>query len=223
MLIGSQNMKIKKPNIPLSLNIAGDFLPLIFEAKLEEMDVVKKHIKDAYLTKEDLSGISFSGVVFENCKFIDCIFEKASFLDVIFKSCDLSNSNFRDGYFNRCEFHSCKWMGVNLYANVFQHTSIIKCNFQYANFDYSNLKFVSISESDMSNSSLTECKLKNFESYNTRFISTNFFNTPLKGIDFTQSQIGGLIISSTNIELYGAIFNSSQAADLAKLLGIIVQ
>jgi len=216
-------MKIKKPNIPIELDMIENLFPVIYESKTEETDIVKKHIKDAYLTKEDLSGIRFCSVIFENCKFIDCKIEKTSFLDVVFKNCDLSNSNLCDGYFNRCELFSSKWMGVNLYGNGFQQLAIVNCNFQYANFDNSNLNYVTISESDMSNASLTECKLKNLEIYNTQFINTNFFKTPLKGIDFTQSNIEHFIISDSYAELNGAIVNAFQAVDLAKLLGVVVK
>lgn len=216
-------MKIKKPNISNELNIVEDLLPYIYQAKMEEIDIVKKRIKDIFITDEDLSHISFNEVIFENCKFINCSLERSSFIDVIFKSCDLSNSNFRDGYFNRCEFISCKCIGVNLSNSTLQQSYIMDSNFHYANFDRLNLNYIYFNESDMTSVNMTECKVKNFQTNATKFIKTNFFKTKLKGIDFTQSELENIIVSSNYTELEGAIINHFQAAGLIVLLGVVVK
>lgn len=214
-------MKIMKPNITTELDIVEDLLPLISLSKEEESDIYAKHIKGVTLTDTDISKVSFKEIIFENCKFVNCLLIKSDFVDVIFKSCDLSNSNFNDGYFNRCQFISCKAVGVNFQNGKLQNLSILNSNFKYANFDTSKLNDVSILDSDMSNGNVSECKLINLESKDVNFIGTSFFKTPLKGIDLTLNQIDGIIVSGA--ELKGAIVNACQATELAKLLGLIVK
>ena len=53
-----------------------------------------------------------------------------------------------------------------------------------------------------------------------KFILTNFFNTKLAGIDFSTSNIEGIILSNNFKELKGIKANEIQAIELAKLLGI---
>jgi len=126
-------MKIIKPNILKELDMVEDLLPLISQSKADENDISAKHVKEVSLNDTDISEICFKGIIFENCKFVDCSFQKSDFIDVIFKSCDLSNSNLSDGYFNRCQFISSKAIGVNIQNGNLQHLSILNSNFKYAN------------------------------------------------------------------------------------------
>ena len=47
------------------------------------------------------------------------------------------------------------------------------------------------------------------------------FETNLKGIDFTTSNIEGIVVSIKDLK--GAIVSEMQAIELAKLLGIIIK
>ena len=53
-----------------------------------------------------------------------------------------------------------------------------------------------------------------------KFIITNFFNTKLEGIDFSTSNIDGIIVSDNFKELKGIKVNEIQAIELSKLIGI---
>lgn len=56
-----------------------------------------------------------------------------------------------------------------------------------------------------------------------RFIATDFFRTPLKDLDFTTCTLEGISVSDGGSELQGAVVNLYQAAELARLLGVIVK
>ncbi|NLZ46321.1 MAG: pentapeptide repeat-containing protein, partial [Clostridiales bacterium] len=51
----------------------------------------------------------------------------------------------------------------------------------------------------------------------------SFFKTPLFKIDFTSSEIDGIIVSNSFQELKGAIVTPYQASGLAKLLGLDIK
>jgi len=214
-------MKIMKPAISQNLEPMEDFLDAIDLAKDEESDVTARYIKEIAFTDMDFSKVCFRESLFENCKFNHCIFRKTDFLDVVFKSCDFSNSDFSDGYFNRCRFDSCKGVGANLQNSSLKYLSMIGSNFAYANFANAKLKTVLIHETDLSDANFEECKLQELELDDVKLIHASFFRTPLKGVDFTNAWIDRMIVSGE--ELKGAIVNASQAADLARLLGLIVK
>ncbi len=214
-------MKILKPNIVKELEPVEDPLQFIRASQMDETDIAAKLIKDVSFENADLSKLCFKEVAFENCRFITCSFSKTDFIDVTMRSCDFSNSDMDEGYFNRCELVSCKGVGVNLQYASLQNLTVSDCNFQYANTDSAKIKNVSVVNSDISHASVTECKLSNLELDGVKLISTNFFKTLLKDIDFTKSRIEGILVSGE--ELKGAIVNSVQASELAKLLGLIIK
>ena len=94
---------------------------------------------------------------------------------------------------------------------------------RYAAFDRSKLQNVSISNSNLNDTSFAECQLKNLDLNETEFLQSNFFHTPLKRIDFTRCRLEGICVSGGLQELGGVIVTPFQAAELAKLLGVIVK
>ena len=141
-------------------------------------------------------------------------------MDVIFRTCDFSGSLLEGGYLSRCEFHACKNVGGSLYRAFLQDVLFSGCNFGYANCNSSKWKNVSIADSSFSNADFGECSLKNLELSNVELVRVNFSHTPLAGIDFTASEIADILASAW--ELRGAVVSPVQAAELAKLLGVVV-
>ena len=65
--------------------------------------------------------------------------------------------------------------------------------------------------------------LQQIELSRCSFVQAEFFKTPLKGIDFTDCTLDGIRLSEGKSELKGAIVSSYQAAELARLLGVIIK
>lgn len=216
-------MKIQKPKLPEKLLEVFDFVEMLQEAKENEMEIEEKHIKGAYLVEEDITGVRFSNVLFENVRFMECNFEKCTFIDVVFKNSDLSNSNLSQTYFNRCQFVIDKVLGAKFNEAVMKDVFITESNFEYANFNGVKLNVAKFTNSNFESANLTDCKLKNLTCEKVEFINTSFFKTPLKGIDFTNSTITGMVVSNDGVELKGAIVDLYQAAELAKLFGIVIK
>jgi uncharacterized protein YjbI with pentapeptide repeats len=160
---------------------------------------------------------------FEKCGFSGCHFEKASFVDVIFRFCDLSNSSFRDAYFERCRFISCKCIGVDMSESRIKNVVFRETNLRYASFDKTGVTDVFFDRIDFSDASVIEASIKNFTAVESKFIRNIFFKTPLASMDFTRNELVSPIVSMPPSELKGAILNPFQAADLIGLWGIIVK
>ena len=74
----------------------------------------------------------------------------------------------------------------------------------------------------MSDTFFSDCSFKNTEIKESKFVRTEFFQTCLAGLDFSNSILQNIIMSDNAKELSGAKVNSYQAAELSKLLGLIV-
>ena len=83
------------------------------------------------------------------------------------------------------------------------------------------MKRVSFSRSDFSGGSFGGCQVEGVFFDQCNLCECDFFHTPLDGMDFTTSQISGILLSGS--ELKGAVVTPLQAAELASLLGLIVR
>ena len=219
-MIGDKQMKILKPEFPEPLQklvLTEDYLD---EARLKERDVEHKQIGNTSFQEVDLSRQCFRNTVFENCKFIDCDFRKTEFIDTRFSLCDFSNSNLENVYFNRCEMVSSKGVGMNCLRAFFKNFFAADCNFGYTNFTSAKLQNNSFLRCDFSNTEFGECRFKDLVFDASVFLRAVFFKTPLKKIDMTTCYIAGITV--TPEDLSGMIVTAAQAAELAKLMGLVV-
>lgn len=215
--------KIKAPSLPAHLDETQDFRPAWEEAVYSESEITGWHFKDLELQAEDLTGLTFSGVILENCRLLGCQLDKSSFIDAVFRRCDLSNSTFGDSYFKRCQWQDCKGLGAGFINAHLEHLQIQGSNLQYANFDETYFLEAAFTASDLSQANFSKCRFKNVDFAQCRIYGTSFFGTALRGLDFCGSDLEGLIVSDDAHELQGLIVDPLQAAELAKLLGIVIK
>lgn len=211
--------------------------PVLPEALTPEPDLYDR-ARAARETDEEISGISvtglcaeeadfgrlhFNGARFERCRLPQGVFRGSSFTDVVFHGCDLSACDFTGGYFNRCRLEGCKGIGVNLSDTRVHQFTVQGGSFQYASVNEAKLNGAVFAECDLSGADIVGCVLKNTLFKGARMNGASFFKTPLKGIDLTGCQIEGLRVSAGGPELRGVIVDLFQAAELSKLLGIVVK
>lgn len=212
-----------KPFIGNHLEECNDFPLLAKECKAEDDVIAYRRFSGICIQEEDLSGISFEHVIFENCRMVHCSFSGGNFTDVIFRSCELSNCDFSSSYFLRTEIQAVKGIGANFNEARLIHVKIADSNFSYANFNEVRMDRFSALQSDFSEAFLTASRLKDTSVHEVCFNKANFYRTSLKGIDLTTCRISGIVISMEARELKGAVVNMFQAVELAKLLGVVVR
>lgn len=215
-------MKINAPQIT-GLREAGPMLHQIMELQEQERAAEGLLFSDEYITGEKLSGIDYNSIVFDHCRLLECSFQKAGFTNVSFKHCDLSNCDFENSYFNQAEFISCKGVGSKFQNSTIKQVLFRDSNFSYSNFEHSKIQKVGIYDSNFGNACLAECILKELALKNAVLDRCDFFKTPLKGMDFRESSIEGILLSETYKELLGAVVDTYQAAALARFLGVEVK
>lgn len=216
-------IRIIAPTLPAALSEAADGRELILEAKCEDTAVEETLFKGISLEDVDLHKMTFEQTVFENCSFRGANLEKASFINAVFKGCDLSNARFGDGYFSRCELVSVKGVGTDFHECLFKELLIRDCVLSFANFSGSRWENALFEENDLKESFLADCRLKKVIFTKNNFRRASFFQTALKGIDFRGNVLEEPVLSEQGGELKGAVVDLYQAAELAKLFGIVIR
>jgi len=134
----------------------------------------------------------FSGLTFEDCKFVNCAWSSQSlrssrFLSCRFENCDLSNVDVQGARFRDVVFTDCKLVGVS-WAMA---GDIVQIGFQAGKLDYGsfhglNLKKtsfirVSLREVDFSQADLTECDFRESNLFNAQFRGSKLLKADLRG------------------------------------------
>ena len=195
----------------------------LWEAKEEERDLEDMKIRGLVLSGMDLRKVGFHRVSFENCRLLNCNFDHGAFRKVRFKNCDLSNSDFGWSYLKECVWEDVKAVGIKAQNAKFTHVTMQGCNLRYANLGESRYENWTLQECDFTDSFLTNCQLKDVVLRDNRFIRTSFIRTSLKGLDFTSGELMEAQVSEDGRELAGAKVDIYQAAEFARLLGLVVK
>ena len=213
---------MKPPNLPSELP-AGDLTACLREAEETGDDVTGVRLSELTLIDERLDELGFYKVVFDRCKLSGCALRKVSFTDVMLRACDLSNCDLSESYWNRCTLLDCKGVGANFLESRFHATQFVRGVYRYAGFDAAVCDDVAFDETDLTQCSFAGCKWKKVALHGARCVGVNFFGTPLAGMDFTTCALEGITVSDTAVELRGAVVTAVQAADLARLLGLVIR
>ncbi len=201
----------------------NDFICLIEDFKNQGEKIEEKYITALKTENVNFSTVEGTNVIFENCVFNKVVFQKTYFKNCFFKNCDFSNCDFSNSTFSNCKFQNVKGVGTNFSDSAFKDVKINECLLRYAVFTYSLFNICNIEQSDMSEAFLDDCKVKKFTLNHVNLVRANFYKTVLKGIDLRTCQIDGLILSSEAKEIHGAVVDMLQAAELAKMLGVIIK
>ena len=213
----------KEPQIPQELAEVRDAPGLMEAVRKEEGEIFRRQFIGTFLSRIDGSHISFQQVVFQNCKFLGCCFDRASFTDVKFLNCDFSNSSMNDVSFRSCAFENCKALGTDFYGSIIRHVSMKNCNFRDAGMDAVRMSYVKAYHTDFTEASFSKCNITNVDWKDDCFKNASFFKTWLKDIDLTECDITGIVISDAKDELREVVVNLEQAIMLAKRLGIVIK
>ena len=114
-------------------------------------------------------------------------------------------------------------MGADFHESLLKETRWEECSLSFANFSGSRWESASLAGCDMQESYLADCRFKKVEWKDLNLKRASFFHTSRKGMDLRGNDVEGIIVSEEKNELRGAVADIYQAADLAKLMGIVIK
>ncbi len=191
----------------------------LLEAEEKEID-----LRGETYTGEQAGEAHYAGGTIDGCRFSACHFPKACFTRTMFFG---------------CRFENCDLSGVDFRACSFKDTVFSACRLTGADFRDASLSGVELSDcvcayTNHASALYKKCRLTGGSFQEASFFQTEFracsLETDFTLAEFQRAQFGGADLRKC--DLYGAIFTPDtlrgvtvtreQAADLAKLLGLII-
>lgn len=217
-------MKEVIPPLPACLNsVDKAFKSFIEEIRTQEWNIESVHFSNLEVTHEDLSKLDFKGVLFDNCKFVDCDFSKSFFMNVHLVGSNFSNCLFDNVYVKKCFFNASKMTGFMGAQSLIEDTYFKDCHMKYAHFAGAKISKSTFNHCNLQESDFMQAEFKSVQVSEVDFESANFFKAVLGGMDFSTSYINGITLSKEMCELKGVTLNPLQACEIATLLGIKIK
>lgn len=195
----------------------------MIEGETLSLDAVEagRHYKNCYFSSAS-QPIRLSDVTFERCEFQQTDFENSEWLDCRLIHLNLSNHSLNSSVFYRCVFEKCQLTGTNFYFNHWKNNQVIESKANYLNLSESALENCSFTDCFLPDSYFQSVKIKKTLAFiRCELEEADFFDTPLKGVDFSKSIFSNLRVSPN--QLKGCIINPYQAASLIQLLGVKIK
>lgn len=159
-----------------------------------------------------------TNVIFENCEFSSEMI-RSEWLDCIFKKSILSNINFSDSIFYRCQFEQCQMLGTIFAKNRWKETTFNDVRADYSNFSESHLEKVQFITSQLKEASFQALTIKKGLTFTNCLLNqADFMDTKLNGIDFSTSDFDELLFTPTLLK--GAKISSQQASSILAMMGV---
>ncbi len=196
---------------------------LVEYSRRTETDITDLHVRHLTAEQPNWDHMGFSRVWFDDCRFTGVSISQASFYHVRFEGGDLSGGDIRRSHFRQCEFRKAKGVGLIVSDSFFRRVRFSDWNGRYMQWATCELEQVDWINADCREALFSDCPLKTVRFDHTALQQTQFFKTYLKGIDLTSCDIDGLSVSERMTELQGAVVDLYQAAELARMLGIIIR
>ena len=178
------------------------------------------------ITGSDVSGQTAGGVLFDQVSLQRTIFQQTHLdglrlFDVRAAASDFSGASWEKARLRRVEFSGCRLIGIQLLEAQLEHVRFKECNlegaifasagFKNARFEHCNLRGSLFEQANLSGVIFRDCDLG----------GANLGGAKLQGTDFRGSILNGMRVGADDFR--GAIIDSSQAAQVVALMGVIIQ
>lgn len=176
----------------------------------------------------ELRDVSTGGAAFENVAFHGCAFERVDFsrgtlTDVLFSGCRFVGCSFARSWLNRVDFRSCSAPGLSFSKSRLTGVLAEDGQFGYADLAEATANRLRVVSTGLAEANVFSARLSHVELDRCDLSRATVARTSLSGIDLSTCDISGIRVSSDVRELRGALVSASQAAGLARLLGIVVK
>lgn len=169
---------------------------------------------------QDLFGLGFERCLFVDCRLTGCDFTRATFRDVQFLRCDLSGAHFDDAGLHSVQFCDCRALGAYFSGALWDKVSVSGGVFDYVNLCHAEWRSCTLAGS-FRDAALAELTVKKTDVAGCNFSRSDWSHAHIAGLDFTKAVIEGGVFSPLNLN--GIVVTQEQAADLARLLGVIIK
>jgi uncharacterized protein YjbI with pentapeptide repeats len=189
---------------------------------LEAHAVIEECRLDASaLTRSKASSVRFDGVHMMGVTLEESELPDLNWQDVLCERCNLAMVNWRGAKLTRALVRGCRMTGGKLVEGELDNVRFVDCHLDYASFADTRFRRVAFES----------CQLRETNFHGADLTGTVFSECDLEGADFASAKLQGADVSSSKIagiavgpgEVRGLVVSRQQAADLARLFGLIVR
>ena len=160
----------------------------------------------------DLSDLTFRQTRFARCQFTDCNFSGAAFYGCEFEDCAFTGCRFPVSFWKDAALSGCKAEGGDF--------ALDRLRLRWANLTGALWERCALTGCDLTESGCQELRVVKTTLQTVDFTRADLFRAVLKGTDLSGCTLDGVTLSASCQELRGARIHASQAAVVARILGI---
>lgn len=178
------------------------------------------HLKGITAAGQAFSRMDWRDCLVEGCRLSGSIAPKNHFSNVIFKNCDLSNAELTECVFSRVRFEGCKLTGASLFGGGFSNVLFRGCVAGMTSFTECTANTLVFEDCRLPEARLDGLRGKAYAFAGCDLRAANLMGTRLKGLRLDSNEIEGIAVRLE--DLAGAKVTTLQAAQLARLLGVVL-
>ena len=168
----------------------------------------------------DLSDLTFRQTRFARCQFTDCNFSGAAFYGCEFEDCAFTGCRFPVSFWKDAALSGCKAEGGDFHKARFKDCALDRLRLRWANLTGALWERCTLTDCDLKESGCQELRVVKTTLQAVDFTQADLFRAVLKGTDLSGCTLDGVTLSASCQELRGARIHASQAAVVARILGI---
>lgn len=206
---------IRPPTLPAQLE-PRTLTGLAANAVIEECRLDRSALARSKASSVRFDGVHMVGVALDESELANLVWQ-----DVVCERCNLSMVNWRGAKLTRAVVRGCRVTGGKLVEGELESVRVVDCQLDYVSFadtrfrrvvfETCQLREANFRGADLEGTGFVECDLH----------GADFAGAKLQGADVRTSKLDGVTVGAG--EVRGLVVSRQQAADLARLFGLVVR
>ena len=215
--------EVKLPLKPRTARILGAPSSDLFpdDDTFEEVRCVCRVLEDASAVGKHGEVATFDRAILRRIELTSTVFDRITLRDASLSKCDLANSVWRSGFWDRVEVQHCRMTGLDLMGSSLNNITFSDCKANLMCLCDVRCKRVRFENCDLREADFQGADLRGCTFRGCNLQGVQLSNAKLEGVDLREAKIEGMIVSPNN--LHGVTVDLFQAAYLAGLMGLIIE
>lgn len=196
-------------------------VPLEVDGLASDRDYVGICVIGGDLVDRRLDAIALEGSLLAKLRAAGITWSNLRLSEVAFRECDLANTVWQKAHAERFEASKCRLTGWNAAGCVLRSARFIGCKIDLAVFHGAALTDCRFENCNLVEGDFQSARLKNVTFRNCDLRNSRFAAAALGAVDFRGSHLAGIQLDADRLR--GNVFDPSQLADIAQVLGLIVK
>lgn len=203
------------------LSNTAELAPRAIESLQDHETYADMIVEGIDLSSSRASGVRLECALLSYVKLAESKLANVRIVDSRFEHCDLANADWRGAVFERVEFVECRGIGLKAADTRMRDVLFADCNLSLVQFPMAATRSIVFEHCLLRGADLFGSNLEGARVMGCDLRDAELTNSKLRGADFRGSQIEAMRVEAKDV--YGLVVDFAQAAQLAHLLGLVVE